>query len=40
MRPVEGPDRDVMGDEVAEAFAGIPGVEVKGRRLDLERGLA
>ena len=40
MRAVEIPDRDVMGNEAAESLAGKPGVEMEGRRLDLERGFA
>ena len=40
MRAVEGPDRDLMGDDGAEPFARKPGVQMKRRRLDLERGLA
>ena len=40
MRPVKGPDRHVMGDEAAKALTGEPRMEMKSRRLDLERRLA
>ena len=40
MRPVKIADRDLMGDDAAESLAGKPGVEMKGRRLDLERWLS
>src|ERR1700722_5684145 len=36
MRPVEIADRDLMGDDAAEPFPWKPGMEMKGRRLDLE----
>src|SRR5690242_9613152 len=36
-RSREVADRHVMRDEVAEALACKPGMEMKGRRLDLER---
>src|SRR5690242_12556043 len=36
-RPREVADRHVMRDQVAEAIAGKPGMQMKGRRLDLER---
>ncbi len=36
MRPVEIADGNVMGDDAAESLAGKPGVEMKGRGLDLE----
>ncbi len=40
MRTVKCPDRDLMGDDGAKSLARKPGVEVEGRRLDLERRLA
>lgn len=40
MRTLELPDRHLMGDDVAQAFIRKPAVQMKGRRLDLERGLA
>ena len=40
MWPVELADRHLMGHEVAESLARKPGVEVEGRRLDLEGRLA
>src|SRR6266700_6115628 len=36
MRAVERADRDLMGDDVAEALAFEPCMEMEGRRLDLE----
>ncbi len=36
MRPVEIANRDLMGDDAAEPFPWKPGVEMKGRWLDLE----
>ena len=35
-RPREVADRNVMCDEIAEAFTGKPGMQMKRRRLDLE----
>src|SRR5260370_34929000 len=40
MRPVEIADRNLMGNHAAKSLAGKPGVEMKCRRLDLERRLA
>ena len=40
MRAVESPDRDLMGDDGPEALSRKPGVEMEGRRLDLEGGFA
>src|SRR5207247_3980111 len=40
MRPVEIADRNVMGNHAAKSLARKPGVEMKCRRLDLERRLA
>src|SRR5258705_10860206 len=40
MRPVEIADRNLMGNHAAKALARKPGVEMKCRRLDLERRLA
>src|SRR5262249_8603364 len=40
MRPIELPDRYLMRDEAAKTLTGKPGVQVKGRGLDLERRLA
>ena len=40
MRTVKCPDRYLVSNHGAEAFARKPGVKVKGRRLHLERGCA
>jgi hypothetical protein len=40
MRAVEIADRNLMGNNAAKSLAWKPGVEMKGRRLDLERRLA
>src|SRR5829696_7968308 len=40
MRPVEGTYGDLVGHDRAESLAWKPAMEVKGRRLDLEGGLA
>ena len=40
MRPVEIADRNLMGNHAAKSLARKPGVEMKCRRLDLERRLA
>ena len=40
MRPVEIADRNLMGNHAAKSLAWKPGVEMKCRRLDLERRLA
>ena len=39
MRSVELPDRHLMRDKAAKVLAGKPGVQMKGRWLDLERRL-
>jgi len=40
MRAVKAPDRHLMRDDRAKPFTRKPGVQVEGRRLDLERWLA
>src|ERR1700686_4417332 len=40
MRSVKIADRNLMGNEAAKSLAGKPVVEIKGRRLDLERRLS
>ena len=40
MRAVEMADRNLMGDDAAKPFARKPAMEMEGRRLDLEGGLA
>src|SRR4029453_13039223 len=40
MWPIEGPYGDLMGHDGAESLARKPAMEVEGRRLDLEGGVA